>query len=590
MQVAVERLTAYGNPVHQVWLPPLPSAIELDAVLGPVSATDERGYRAEMWPSGGHLTFPVGVVDLPAQQQQRPITIDLSGAHGHLAVVGAPQSGKSTLLRTALLSAMVTHTPQELQFVCVDFGGGTLTGLERAPHVSGVATRHEEARTRRAMAVVRQLVEERERLFQQLRIDSVSEFRRLRDEGGLPEGVNAADVVLVIDNWAGARAAVEEADGIVLDVAARGLGVGIHLLITANRWMEIRTNLRDNITGRMELRLNEPGESEISRPAARQLRSVLPGRGVVTPGYLFHTSLPRLDGLASADNLGKAQDRIVTDLATCWSGPVAPPFRVLPEHVTPADLEQACASAFGNDAAPLPVGAVPIGLRESDLAPAVVNMMSDEPHFMVFGDPSSGKTSFLRSWMRGLAARQSAWDVRLIVIDYRRSLLDTVPDDYIGARAGDAQLAAAYVQQVAEKLQERMPPAEVTSQQLRERSWWSGPELYVVIDDYDLVAGAGSTASRGLLAPLLDYLTQASDIGFHLVLARRAGGLSRALMSDQVISRLREIGSGGLILSGDPREGVVLGDQRAARQVPGRGFLVSRRHGASVVQTVDPAD
>jgi DNA segregation ATPase FtsK/SpoIIIE, S-DNA-T family len=451
-----------------------------------------------------------------------------------------------------------------------------------------VATRHDEARTRRALALVRQMIEERERLFQKLRIDSATAFRGLREAKDLPDGVNAADIVLVIDNWAGLRSVLEASDAVVMDVATRGLGVGVHLMITANRWMEIRTNLRDNITGRIELRLNEPGESEISRPAARQLRGHQPGRGVVAPGNIFQTALPRLDGVSSSDNLGKAQDQIVTDLVTCWNGPVAPPIRALPEHISPAELDQACAAAFDETTAPLPSGAVPIGLRETDLAPAVVNLQSDDPHFLVLGDSSSGKSSFLRSWMRGLAARRSAWEVRFIVIDYRRSLLDAVPEDYVGARAGDAQLAATYIQQVAQKLQERLPPADITAKQLRERNWWSGPELYVVIDDHDLVAGG--PAARGLLAPLLDYLTQASDIGLHVVLARRAGGLSRALMSDPVLGRLKEIGSGGLILSGDPREGVLLGDQRAARQVPGRGFLVSRRHGSSVVQTVRPPD
>ena len=166
--------------------------------------------------------------------------------------------------------------------------------------------------------------------------------------------------------------------------------------------------------------------------------------------------------------------------------------------------------------------------------------------------------------------------------------MDVLREEYLGARAGDAQLAAAYVQQVAEKLRERLPPADVTSQQLRDRSWWTGPELYLVIDDYDLVTGAGSAASRALLAPLLDYLTQAADIGFHLVLARRLGGFSRSAMADPLLGRLKDGGSGGLILSGDPREGVILGDQRAARQIPGRGFLVSRRDGSSVVQIVRP--
>ncbi|MEK8142998.1 FtsK/SpoIIIE domain-containing protein [Streptomyces sp. M10(2022)] len=54
---------------------------------------------------------------------------------GHLALVGAPQSGKSTLLRTMMLSAMLTHTPDEAQFLCLDLGGAR-SSPSSVPHTS----------------------------------------------------------------------------------------------------------------------------------------------------------------------------------------------------------------------------------------------------------------------------------------------------------------------------------------------------------------------------------------------------------------------------------------------------------------------
>ena len=46
-----------------------------------------------------------------------------------------------------------------------------------------------------------------------------------------------------------------------------------------------------------------------------------------------------------------------------------------------------------------------------------------------------------------------------------------------------------------------------------------------MIDDYDLVA----TANSNPLAPLLELLPQARDLGLHLVVARRSGGAARAM-------------------------------------------------------------
>ncbi|WP_433174883.1 type VII secretion protein EccCa [Actinoallomurus sp. CA-150999] len=588
LQMLVDRLAESSAPTHQVWLAPLPPRFPLDLLLAPVAPVPEHGLQSRAWSMNGELRFPVAVADLPARQEQRPVVLDLTGAHAHLAIVGAPQSGKSTFLRTALISAMLTHTPEELQFYCIDHGGGALHGLEGAPHVAGVAGRRDAERVQRVLAEVTRLIAVRERMFRELGVQSAADFRRMRETGALPPGVRGADVVLVVDNWGALHAEMDDATALATDIATRGLGVGVHLMITANRWAEIRMSLRDSIAGRLELRLNDPTESEVNRQETRRLGKTPVGRGLMPPGIPFHVALPRMDGTDDLDGMGDAQRELVAAIDDAWDGPPTPPLKVLPERLTVTELDAVAAASAGQD--PWDGGErvpteteVPIGLSQDDLRPVGLDLTAGQPHFLLFGDSGAGKTSFLRAWMRGMARRHSPWEVRFIVIDYRRSLLDVVPEPYIGAQAGDPDLAATFVGQVADKLRERMPPPEITSGRLRDRDWWEGPELYVVVDDYDLVANG---PERGPLAPLAAFVTQAEELGLHVVLARRVSGSARSLMADPLLGRLREFGADGLILSGDHREGPLIGDQRAVERIPGRGVLVRRRQSPELIHAV----
>ncbi|WP_442911020.1 hypothetical protein [Kitasatospora sp. NBC_01266] len=74
------------------------------------------------------------------------------------------------------------------------------------------------------------------------------------------------------------------------------------------------------------------------------------------------------------------------------------------------------------------------------------------------------------------------------------------------------------------------------------------------------------------------------------MIARRVAGSSRTQLTEPLLTRLRELGAAGLILSGDPREGVLVGTERAAERPPGRGVLVRRKHPSTLIQLALPDD
>jgi DNA segregation ATPase FtsK/SpoIIIE, S-DNA-T family len=501
--------------------------------------------------------------------------LDFARQEPHLLLVGSSQSGKSTFLRTVMLSGMLTHTPDEMRFFGVDYGGGALHTLEGAPHVSGIATRGELERTSRVFSEARRVIAERGRLFRELGVHSIEEFRRLRDNGQLDPGASAADVFVVIDNWGVLRGEFPDADAHLLDIAVNGAGVGVHLIMSANRWGDVRASVRDALGGRLELRLTDPSESEVDRKAAKLLSAVAPGRGITRPGLLYQALLPRLDGQDTVVGMSEAQDETVGKIAAEWQGEVAPPLRLLPENVHVDEIP------LGGHESTEPGVMVAVG--ERDLEPVRLHLAGGDQHCLVIGDGGAGKSAFLRTWMRHMAQRHSPSEVRFMVVDYRHALVKVVPDPYVGAYAGDAHATGEYAGQLAATLAGRLPPPDISPKELRRRSWWSGPELYLVIDDYDIV---GSNATSLPLRPLIDLIAYGAEIGFHVVVARRSGGFGRAMMTDPLISRVREVGAAGLLLSSDPREGVLIGSQRGAERPPGRGVLVRRSHPDELVQVL----
>ncbi len=564
LDVIVSRLRGYGAPAHQVWLPPLSQAPSLAELLGDIVVAGPRGLIAAAWPGTGKMSVPVGIVDRPYEQRRDPLVVELDGASGNVIIVGGPRSGKSTLLRSMLCSLALTHTPREVQFMCLDFGGGSLRGLEGLPHLSGVAGRRDIEAVRRTVAEAATLIDEREARFAKLSVDSIEEYRHRRATGQIDDDA-FGDVFLVVDGWGTLRQEYEDLETPIANIASRGLGYGVHVVLTANRWAEIRFNLRDLFGSRLELRLGDPSDSEIDRRAASNVPERAPGRGLTRDKLHFMAALPRIDETGD----------LVAQIRAAWPGEPAPAVRLLPRMLAVQELLRIADPALPG---------LPIALNETALAPVHLTLDS-EPHLVVFGDAQCGKTNLLRVIAKSLVRRYTPDEARIMIVDYRRTLLGTIDSDHLLEYAPSAKVVDEMVAGVLSAMNNRLPGPDITPEQLRNRSWWKGPELYLIIDDYDLVAGPG----RSPLAELTELLPQARDIGLHVIVARRCGGASRALY-DPILQRLRELEMPGLIMSGSRDEGVLFGNSRPSAQPPGRGTLVRRSDGTNLIQTawLDP--
>jgi S-DNA-T family DNA segregation ATPase FtsK/SpoIIIE len=543
LQSVVGQLSEHGPPAHRVWLPPLQASPALDTLLRHAGSA-----------SAG-LAVPIGMVDRPLEQSRTPLMVELSGAAGNVAVVGAPQSGKSTALRTLITALAATHDPAQVQFYCLDFGGGGVASVGALPHVGAVAGRAEPQLVGRMITELESIVRSREAFFREHGVESIAQYRQQRAERRAVSDTDPfGDVFLVVDGWASLRHEFGGLEESITALAAQGLSFGVHVVLSASRWAEIRPSLKDQMGTRIELRLGDPADSELDRRQAQQVPRDRPGRGLSRDGLQMVIALP-ID---------------VGEVRRHDGDSVAPPILLLPTQVDHDTVVRKAGDKFG--------AGILLGLEERRLQPVAVDF-GQHMHLLVLGDSDCGKTTTLRTLCRGIVRTKTPGQAQLLIVDFRRTLLGVVESEHLGGYAMSPAALDALLPGVLDQLRQRMPPLQLSQAQLRARSWWSGPDIYIVADDYDLVV----TPSGNPLAAMLEYLPHARDLGLHLIVARRSGGAARALF-EPLLAGLRDLGCMGLMMSGRPDEGALLGSVRPTPLPPGRGILVTRTGDEQLIQ------
>ncbi|WP_104104504.1 type VII secretion protein EccCa [Arthrobacter sp. 08Y14] len=553
LSTLMDTLSMFPRAVDPIWLPPLPRGIALDQAAGGLSA--EKSLRLAC---GGSLRIPVGLLDDPAKQWQGVWELDLAANGGNAAIVGGPQTGKSTALRTIVAALSLTHSPAEVGIYGIDLLGSALLPLEGLPHVGGVAVRTNREVVRRTVDELLAMLAHREHLFEKYQVDSLPTLRRRCVDGGIPE-LPSADIVLVLDGYGQLSDEFEDIEKPVHALISRGAGYGIHVIATCSRMNEIRISQQSFFGNRIELRLADPGESAHGRKMAEAVSPGSPGRSLTDRKLQGHFALPRIDAGTDDGSAASSLQDLVAAVAA------ATRERAMQVRILPASVSA--------DTAPTPEAAasVPLGLREADLGTEILDLHGRERHLLIMGDDASGKTNALRSVIRRLTSQHQPEDIVFAVFDPRRSLTGEVPGESLGGYATSAALAEKLAAAVAGELEKRTSagPAELAGL----------PRIVLVIDDYDVLTAGGSSP----LSRLTPFLPLAPEIGLHAVLSRRVRGASRG-MYEPFFTSLRDSGSAALILSGDRAEGTLINGVRARTLPPGRAQLIQPGKPVQVLQ------
>jgi S-DNA-T family DNA segregation ATPase FtsK/SpoIIIE len=474
------------------------------------------------------LQVPIALVDLPDEQAQRTLTVDLERG-GAVLVVGGARCGRSGMVRTLAVQAATALGPGALHLHVIDGDGGALASLGALPHCGTVASVDGYATVDRLLHRLVREVSRRQKHLAQLRAGSLAEARL--------SGAAPAALLLLIDGWEAFVRAAEEFDAgagieMVVGLMRRAASVGMTVVIAGDR-----STLASRVAGaaatKFVMRLADRADFALAGLDVRQLPVRLPpGRAVRADdgAELQFAFLGDDPGLATQCQAVQSVAARAVPAAT--GGPFA--IRELPRQVTVADLPP----ADGPD--------LLLGVGGDDSHPLTIDPFEGCGRFLVCGPPGSGRTSALVLLLEQAVTR--GWAV-LAATCGRSWLADTA------VRLGAAVLS--------EEDTDTAPLAEP-----------HGRRRLVLIDD---CTRFGESGPGRALAALL------ASTGPTLAVVGAAGNDEAATAYRGIAAEMRR-GRRGLLLAPRPVDGDLLGIRlprgRPVANLPGRGLLVTG-HAAS---------
>lgn len=416
----------------------LPAAVSLLDIAGMGRPSAEA--VSARWRSAGRIppiAAPIGVTEAG------PLVIDLVADGPHALLAGTTGSGKSELLRTLVASLAVAVDPEHLTFVLIDYKGGSAFDVCAAlPHTVGVVTDLDDRLAERALRCLEAELRHREARLRTAGADDLAAYLALGAAEPLPR------MLIVIDEFAALAKELPEFMDALVDIAARGRSLGVHLLLATQRPAGvIRDNVRANTNLRVALRVQDRADSTdvIGDPGAAAIARGQAGRGFVRlgPGEVVPFQAAQVTGpvrsggapavwarpfrfaleqdpftaaspVREGDGAPTELEAIVAAVVAAADG-MTPPRRPwpepLPDRVEAAELPPA--------ERPGP-GAVALGLRdEPDQQRQTTHWWDpDDGPLVLYGLTGSGTTTGLTTIATGLAGSGSPSELHMYVLDF----------------------------------------------------------------------------------------------------------------------------------------------------------------------------
>ncbi len=522
MSVRNARLTARGlarldDPEADAQGRGLPGEVHLASLLD-LGADLESSMRSSWNRSVAAPSTLIGV------GEEGPISIDLVADGPHALLGGTTGSGKSELLRTLVAGLVVESGPAALNFVLIDYKGGSAFDACRAlPHTVGVVTDLDDHLAERALMCLGAELRHREARLRVAGVSDIADFNPSGDDF-LPR------LLVVVDEFAALAKELPEFLEALLGIAQRGRSLGVHLLLATQRPAGVITEgIKANTNLRIALRMQDAADSVdvVGSIDAAQISRALPGRGLARlgPGDV----VPFQTALVTGRSLGAAPAPIRTA-----------PFEFAHEQTPapmrsglvdgPTDLDRIVDTAQRVAASlrlplprlpwppPLPASLSLDELDEQGEAGTVFGL-ADEPHrqrqvgaewspssgnMLLYGLPGSGTTTALSTIAIGLCRDNEPDRMHLYLLDFDDQQLRPLRClPHVGAVVGgsERERQLRLLRRLADELRRRRDMVAADPAGLA-----GHPVVVTMLDNYAAFAGCFDSPGEATVRDLLTRL------------------------------------------------------------------------------------
>ena len=518
------------------------------------------------------ISIRIGDIDTPRRHCRVPMEVKFSdSSSGNLAIVGSAGTGRSMVIKSMVASSAIRYYGATVSWFLYDYTGSAMAPVADYPNVSIYGTKNSRDTWRRIRGEVERVLNIRIAAFEAHGFSSPDAYFAGRDEAGVT-GDDFGWIMVAIDGFNDMAAALKENlddQAAMIDLMKTAARYGIFFVATLNsmstlgvRYDEVfsqgvrlyvpdhmntfgssaarQTNMRDIMA---QVPQSEPGRvadgsitNDMGMPIFHHGRIILPVADKPEPtavkesGPIYNQKKDYTDEIVS---YGKA-------IAQSPAGEY-PAIKLQMVGTMPIDDLYASLDMDALRALPQAHRALPYGVDVATYLPALAAPVGQIPmgHVFIAGSAGSGRTTTLRTFMRSAAELHGNKQAKFIMLDNSGTLINDFkyyrdqgfikPANYIMSKdkLGDVhEFLTKMIAKRAPKEDQLMENPEM----LRDRTYFTGPEVYIFIDNAEAFLSNGF--NQGALEKLMKALPS-YDVGIHFIMTLPASNLPTIISSNK---------------------------------------------------------